>query len=87
MKDAQANGVTAEELRQAKTKIASREVRAAERSARRMFTLAKDWAYLGTRRTVDDEPPRFGCRRFEVRTRIARPLPDRQDDGDCVWAA
>lgn len=53
--EVQKDGVTEEELKQAKTKIASREVRAAERASRRLFAVAKDWAYLGQYRTVDDE--------------------------------
>ncbi|QVL32039.1 insulinase family protein [Telmatocola sphagniphila] len=53
--EVQKNGITEEELQQAKTKIASREVRAGERTSRRMFTIAKDWAYLNQYRTVDDE--------------------------------
>ncbi len=53
--DVQANGITPEEFLQAKTKILSREIRAGERSARRMFTIAKDWVYRGGYRSVDDE--------------------------------
>jgi len=53
--DVQANSITAEEFLQAKTKILSREIRAGERSARRMSTIAKDWVYRGEYRSVDDE--------------------------------
>ena len=53
--DVQKNGLTAAEFEQAKTKILSRELRAGERSSRRMLTVAKDWVYRDTYRTVDDE--------------------------------
>jgi predicted Zn-dependent peptidase len=53
--DVQKNGVTEDEFKQAKTKILSREVRAGERTHRRMMTLAKDWVYRGEYRSVDDE--------------------------------
>ncbi|HJZ91852.1 MAG TPA: pitrilysin family protein [Gemmataceae bacterium] len=51
----QKNGITADEFQQAKTKILSREVRAGERTARRMLTVAKDHVYRGEYRSVDDE--------------------------------
>ena len=53
--DIQTNGVSEDEFRQAKTKILSREVRAGERTQRRMSTVAKDWVYRGQYRSVDDE--------------------------------
>lgn len=53
--DVQKNGITPEEFQQAKTKIMSREIRASERTARRMSTVAKDWVYRGEHRSVDDE--------------------------------
>jgi predicted Zn-dependent peptidase len=53
--DVQKNGVTEDEFRQAKTKILSREVRAGERTHRRMMTVAKDHVYRGEYRSVDDE--------------------------------
>lgn len=53
--DIQTNGIGEDEFRQAKTKILSREVRAGERTQRRMATVAKDWVYRGQYRSVDDE--------------------------------
>jgi predicted Zn-dependent peptidase len=53
--DIQKNGVGEDEFRQAKTKVMSREVRAGERTQRRMLTVAKDWVYRGEYRSVDDE--------------------------------
>jgi predicted Zn-dependent peptidase len=53
--DVQKNGITPEEFQQAKTKVMSREVRAGERTHRRMMTVAKDWVYRGEYRSVDDE--------------------------------
>ena len=55
LEDVQKNGVSEEEFRQAKTKILSREVRAGERTHRRMSTVAKDWVYRGEYRSVDVE--------------------------------
>ena len=55
LEDVQKNGITAAEFEQAKTKILSREVRAGERTHRRMVTVAKDWVYRGEYRSVDDE--------------------------------
>ena len=53
--DIQKNSITDAELEQARTKIVSREVRARERTHRRMLALGKDWVYLGQYRTLDDE--------------------------------
>jgi predicted Zn-dependent peptidase len=53
--EVQRTGLTAAEFEQAKTKILSRELRAGERASRRMLTVAKDWVYRDTYRTVDDE--------------------------------
>jgi predicted Zn-dependent peptidase len=52
---AQRDNISDEELEQARTKIVSREVRAGERTHRRMLTIGKDWAYLNQYRTLDDE--------------------------------
>ena len=53
--DVQKNGITDDELQQAKTKVMSREVRAGERTQRRMLTVVKDWVYRDEYRSVDDE--------------------------------
>ena len=55
LEDVQTNGAAEDEFRQAKTKVLSREVRAGERTQRRMLTVAKDWVYRGEYRSVDDE--------------------------------
>jgi len=55
LEEVQKDGITADELEQARTKIVSREVRAGERTHRRMLTIAKDWVYLNQYRTLDDE--------------------------------
>jgi predicted Zn-dependent peptidase len=51
----QTEGVTAEELNQAKSKVLSRVVRGSERPMGRMQALGMAWTYLGTYRSVDDE--------------------------------
>jgi len=51
----QTKGVRDEELHLARTKLASREVRANERTHRRMLGLGRDWTYLGQYRTLDEE--------------------------------
>lgn len=53
--DIQENGITPEELNQARTKIMSREVLSVERTHRRLMAICKDWAYLQQFRTLDDE--------------------------------
>jgi predicted Zn-dependent peptidase len=55
LEDVQRNGVRDEELQLARTKLASREVRANERTHRRMLGLGRDWTYLGQYRTLDEE--------------------------------
>jgi predicted Zn-dependent peptidase len=53
--EVQQKGVLPAELELARTKLASREVRASERTFRRMLGLGRDWTYLGQYRTLDDE--------------------------------
>ena len=53
--DIQKNGVSEDELKLARTKLASREVRAAERTHRRMLGIGRDWTYLGVYRSLDEE--------------------------------
>jgi predicted Zn-dependent peptidase len=53
--EVQREGITAEELQQAKSKILSRLVRAGERPKGRMRSLGMDWTYLHEYWTVDDE--------------------------------
>ncbi len=55
LEEVQRDGITAEELQQAKTKIQSHLVRASERSHRRMLDLGAAWTYLGRYRSIDDE--------------------------------
>ena len=57
--DVQKNGLTAEELEQAKNKIASRVVRASERPMGRMRSIAGAWMYLNEYSDVDTELARF----------------------------
>ena len=51
----QRDGITAEELQQAKSKILSRLVRAGERPKGRMRALGMDWIYLHEYWSVDDD--------------------------------
>jgi predicted Zn-dependent peptidase len=53
--DVQAGGITADELKLAKTKIASRLVRGSEKPMGRMQAVASAWAYTGEYRDVDTE--------------------------------
>ncbi len=55
----QRDGITEEELVQAKNKISSRVVRGSERPMGRMQALGMDWTYLHQYRTVDDELKAF----------------------------
>jgi len=55
LEEVQADGVTEQEVQQARTKIESHLVRASERSHRRMLDLGASWTYLGKYRSIDDE--------------------------------
>ncbi|MCI0684719.1 MAG: insulinase family protein [Gemmataceae bacterium] len=55
----QADGVSAAELAQAKSKVLSRIVRASERPMGRMQALGMAWTYLGEYRSMDDELKAF----------------------------
>jgi predicted Zn-dependent peptidase len=53
--DLQSNGLSEEELSQAKSKILSRVVRSGERPMGRMQAVGMNWTYLGKYRSVDEE--------------------------------
>ena len=55
LRSVQVDGVTAEELQQAKSKILSRVVRGGERPMGRMQALGYYWTYLKQYRTVDED--------------------------------
>jgi predicted Zn-dependent peptidase len=55
----QEEGLTDEELNQAKSKILSRVVRSSERSMGRMQAIGMSWTYLGKYRSVDEELAAF----------------------------
>lgn len=57
--EVQAKGVSAEELEQAKNKIASRVVRYGEKPMGRMRTIASSWMYCQEFTDVDTELARF----------------------------
>jgi predicted Zn-dependent peptidase len=59
LRDVQRDGITEEELQQAKSKISSRVVRGSERPMGRMQAIGMDWTYLHEYRTVDDELKAF----------------------------
>jgi predicted Zn-dependent peptidase len=59
LKAVRQDGVTAEELQQAKSKIGSRVVRGNERPAGRMQAIGAAWIYLGRYRTVDEDLAAF----------------------------
>lgn len=59
LSDVQRDGLTTEELTQAKNKIASRVVRASERPGGRMRAIAASWLYLNEYCDVDNELARF----------------------------
>ena len=55
----QKSSITADELHQAKSKIASRVVRGSERPMGRMQAIASAWSYTGEYRDVDTELKNF----------------------------
>jgi predicted Zn-dependent peptidase len=71
--DVQKNGLTAEELNQAKSKILSRVVRSGERPMGRMQSIGMAWTYLKKYRSVDDELKAFEA----VTLRSIREVLDR----------
>jgi len=59
LKKTQREGITEDELRQARSKILSRLVRGSERPMGRMQAIGMAWTYLGRYRSVDDELQAF----------------------------
>ena len=59
LSEVQKKGITDDELRQAKSKIASRVVRGSERPMGRMQAIASAWSYTGEYRDVDTELTNF----------------------------
>jgi predicted Zn-dependent peptidase len=59
LQQVQREGISAEELQQAKNKIGSRVVRGSERPMGRMQALGMAWTYLNQYRSVDDELKAF----------------------------
>jgi predicted Zn-dependent peptidase len=59
MEEVQRDGITVEELHQAKSKHLSQIVRAHERPMSRMRSIGMTWSYLNEYRTVDDELKAF----------------------------
>src|SRR5205807_5734565 len=57
--DVRKQGITEDELRQAKSKIGSRVVRGSERPMGRMQAIGMTWTYLRKYRTVDDDLKAF----------------------------
>ena len=73
LRDAQRDGVTEEELQQARNKILSRVVRASERPKGRMIAVGMHWIYQHEYRTMDDELKAYEA----VTTKTIREVLDR----------
>lgn len=73
LRTVQADGISEEELHQAKSKILSRVVRGSERPMGRMQAIGMSWTYLGKYRTVGEEIQSFD----EVTLKSIRKLLDR----------
>jgi predicted Zn-dependent peptidase len=73
LEEVQSDGITEEELQQAKSKILSRVVRGSERPRGRMQAIGMDWTYLHQYRTVDTELQAFE----QVSLKSIRELLDR----------
>ena len=69
--EVQRDGITAEELKLAKSKIASRVVRGSERPMGRMQAIAAAWTYTGEYRDVDTELANYDA----VTLADVRPVP------------
>ena len=74
----QREGVTEDELRQAKNKILSRVVRGSERPMGRMQAIGMAWSYLHQYRNVDDELQAFEAVKLDdIRTVLDKYPLDR----------
>ncbi|MCC6420864.1 MAG: insulinase family protein [Gemmataceae bacterium] len=73
LRDLQRDGITEEELHQAKSKILSRVVRGSERPMGRMQAIGMAWTYLNRYRSVDDDLRDFDA----VTLRDVREVLDR----------
>jgi predicted Zn-dependent peptidase len=74
----QKEGVTPEEVEQAKNKVMSRVVRGSERPLGRMQAIGSLWTYLDTYRTVDEELGRYeAVNVHSIRTVLEKYPPNR----------
>ncbi len=73
LRDARRDGVTEEELQQARNKILSRVVRSSERPKGRMIAVGMHWIYQREYRTMDDELKAYEA----VTTKTIREVLDR----------
>jgi predicted Zn-dependent peptidase len=71
----QQDGVSEEELQQAKSKILSRIVRASERPMGRMQAIGMDWIYLGKYRTADEELKAYDAVSLKAIRRLLEKYP------------
>ena len=71
----QQEGITEEELHQAKSKILSRVVRGSERPMGRMQAIGMAWTYLDEYRTVDEELKAYEARHAEVDPQVLDRYP------------
>jgi predicted Zn-dependent peptidase len=75
LSEVQKDGITAEELHQAKSKVLSRVVRGSERPMGRMQSLGMAWTYLGTYRSVDDELNAFEAVTLDSMREVLKAFP------------
>jgi predicted Zn-dependent peptidase len=75
--EVQKDGITQQELEQARNKLLSRVVRSGERPKGRMFALGSAWTYYGCYRSIDDDLRDYEAVTLEhIRTVLDRyPLP------------
>jgi predicted Zn-dependent peptidase len=71
----QQDGITSEELSQAKNKIGSRVVRASERPMGRMQAIGMSWTYLHEYRSVDEELRAFDAVELDAVRQVLRQYP------------
>lgn len=75
LNEIQTQGVTEDELRIARTRIAAREVRSHERSYQRMLAIADDWFYLHRYVTLDEELAAIDAVRAEDIRQLLEQFP------------
>jgi predicted Zn-dependent peptidase len=75
LRDVQDNGISDEELHQARSKVLSRVVRGSERPKGRMMALGMNWIYQHGYRSVDDDLRAYEAVTLDANRRVLEHYP------------